>query len=374
MGGTALTEKNFAIVGVADVSLGYGSPQILAYLSSLADLYGVGVLALEPDEVHKQPFQSSDPAVVIKRISTNLPPHSSAGRIAYILEAAKLVNRLKPRMLVIFCTYSLPILYKLSYKPDFVLYVSLESIAAYGSLDIQINRHIRDRLDLIVFPEENRARLDTKRCGFIKQKLAVVYNAAALTPDDAIYPASQRRERILYSGTLDPERTLAGYFLEKDVQTLPVDLYGAISGDADGRLRRGLDNSNTRLRYHGMIDAKSLEQVRRTSAFSLVMWAPTNENQLYACPNKFFESIADGVPPIAAPHPQMKMLLERYGCGILMDDWSLTAFKRALVEAASIFGTANYDAMVAACRTAAVEELNWEIQFKKIFRFLPDQL
>lgn len=369
-----MTEKDFAIVGVSDVSLGYGSPQILAYLSSLASLYNTNVLALEPDEVHKQPFQSSKPALTIKRISTSLPPHTSAGRIAYILEAAKQVNRIKPRMLVIFCTYSLPVLYKLTYKPDFVLYVSLESIEAYGKLDIQINRHIRDKLDLIIFPEENRARLDTKRCGFIKQNLAVVYNAAALTPDGAICPAGQRRERILYSGTLDPERTLAGYFLEKDVQALPVDLYGTISGDADGKLRRGLDGSNTRLRYHGMIGAKSLEQVRRTSAYSLVMWAPTNENQLYACPNKFFESIADGVPPIAAPHPQMKMLLERYGCGILMDDWSLTAFKRALVEAVSIFGTTNYDAMVAACRTAAIEELNWETQFNKIIPRLPDQL
>ena len=369
-----MPEESFKIVGVSDVSLGYGSPQILAYLTSLASHYNTRVLAIEPDEVHKKPYRGSDKEMVVRRVSTSIPPHSSAGRIAYILEAAKLVNRIKPQMLVIFCTYSLPVLHKLTYKPAFVLYVSLESIAAYGGLDIQLNRHIRHKLDLVVFPEENRAMLDSSRCGFLNQKLAVVYNAVTPSPDALICPVEQRRKSILYSGTLDPERTLAKYFLDADVQKLPIDLYGAISGDDDGELRRGLDGSNTRLRYHGYINSARMEQVRRTSAYSLVMWAPTNENQLYACPNKFFESIADGVPPIAAPHPQIKLLIKRYQCGILMDDWSLPALKRAFEQALSLFGTAQYAQMADNCRTAATEELNWDTQFKKIINHLPQRL
>ena len=90
------------------------------------------------------------------------------------------------------------------------------------------------------------------------------------------------------------------------------------------------------------------------------------ENQLYAAPNKFFESIADGVPPIAAPHPQCKMMIDRYKCGILMRDWSEGEFFSALDQALRLYQTDSWYEMVSNCGTAVRQELNWDHQFEKL--------
>ena len=82
------------------------------------------------------------------------------------------------------------------------------------------------------------------------------------------------------------------------------------------------------------------------------------------------ESIADGVPPISAPHPQTKLLTERYECGLVMDDWGLAPFKRSLQNALDLIGTTEYERMVENCRLAYREELNWEAQFDKVRRRL----
>jgi hypothetical protein len=65
------------------------------------------------------------------------------------------------------------------------------------------------------------------------------------------------------------------------------------------------------------------------------------------------------------------MLLERYRCGIVMEDWSFGSFLGALTKAMRVYGTSEYDKMVAQCKTALLEELNWDYQFDKIKPLLP---
>ena len=96
------------------------------------------------------------------------------------------------------------------------------------------------------------------------------------------------------------------------------------------------------------------------------MWNPKTESQLYAAPNKLFESIGAGVPPLAAPHPQCKKIIDRYGCGLLLDDWSLDALLDGLERASRIYSTGKWDEMVAGCEEAFTGELNWERQFEKL--------
>ena len=68
------------------------------------------------------------------------------------------------------------------------------------------------------------------------------------------------------------------------------------------------------------------------------------------------------------------MLIERYDCGIVLDDWSLDAFLRGTKHALDLFGTPRYDELVANCRLAAERELNWDVQFEKIRSVLPPRL
>ena len=366
--------KRIRIAGVSDVSVGYGSPQILAFMRSMREVYGGEAVLFEPDQPERppRPALARDPAGRVERVTTAYHPHHDrAGRIEYVIKVAHRLNALRPQVLVIFCTYSLPVLLKLRYRPDVVVYYSIESIAAYGSFDIELNRRLAGAIDLLIFPEEHRAMRDVARCSLTGIPLAILYNCAtdAADADDVSHPR-RRNNRILYAGTIDRIRTLAEHFLDKRLGGVPIDLYGHLSGWKDpGVFLAGLPGG---VRYRGFLEASALARVRGQYAYSIVMWDPTGENQLYAAPNKFFESVASGVPPIAAPHPQCRMLITRYRCGIVMDDWSFQAFYDALRRALALVGTPEYDAMVENCRRAVAQELNWERQFEKVRRHLPE--
>ena len=201
-----------------------------------------------------------------------------------------------------------------------------------------MNRRAAPLLDVVIFPEENRAVLETGRCGFTKVPKLVLYNVSNRSADGrAPREARQRNGRILYSGTMSMGQTFLNYYLADDVRALPIDMYGPIKGPP-GDKQRFLNANPGALRYHGYIDAVSLAAVRPAYGYSIVSWNPDVENQLYAAPNKLFESIADGVPPIAAPHPQCRLMLERYGCGMLLENWDYDVFLDALQSALHLYG------------------------------------
>jgi glycosyltransferase involved in cell wall biosynthesis len=156
------------------------------------------------------------------------------------------------------------------------------------------------------------------------------------------------------------------------MQSVPVDMFGLIEGPEKQESKAEFSKLFSSVRYYGCIDAEALANLRRFCSFSIVMWNPSEENQLYAAPNKFFESIAAGVPPITAPHPQCKMLVDRYKCGIVMDGWDFNSFYAAIQQALKIYGTEQYNIMVENCRKAFVQELNWEKQFEKVKPFLKE--
>lgn len=357
------------IVAVADVSIGYGSPQILRLTESLAAHYGCGAIILEPDESEKQSVDVAPKGCRVERIATSVHPHSGLGRRQFVSAAARRVDELRPDTLVLFCTYSLPVLSQLRYRPRSTVYHSIEMVGAYGKLDVALNRCFADDIDLVLFPEENRARIDGQRCGLAGLPMAVVYNVSNERVFQPV-PAAERLPRFLYSGKIDGDQTFADYFLRPDLQA-PIDLFGSVSGRDAEVLKARLERSTGAVRYHGRVPAANLKELRGRYAYSIIIWAPTSENQLYAAPNKFFDAIADGVPPIVAPHPQCKLLVERYQCGVLMEDWSFRAFAAALNRAQKLFGTLEYERMVAGCGRAVECELNWPAQFEKVKSLLP---
>lgn len=360
------------IVGVSDVSVGYGSPQIPRLMGSLADYYGSTALILEPDQSDKQPLKTPPHRCHLERVRTAAHPHTELGRRQFVAAATRRLNALRPDVLVLFCTYTLPVLTGLRRKPRFTLYHSLESILSYGPLDVRLNGHLADQIDVVIFPEENRARLDGQRCGLLRRPMVVMYNVRnerRFNPS----PLARRTAKLLYSGTLDRDQTLAEYFLRPELAGLPIDIYGQTTGSDSDALKATLSAANGAVHYHGYVPAATLDGVRGQYGFSIVLWAPNNENQYYAAPNKFFDAIADGIPPIVAPHPQCKQFVDRYGCGIVMDDWGFPAFLAAVKRARSLFGTSEYDRLVAGCGRAVEREVNWPAQFEKLVPLLRSQ-
>jgi hypothetical protein len=188
---------------------------------------------------------------------------------------------------------------------------------------------------------------------------------------DEIVDPDLRNGRVLNQGTIASEWTYPEYYLRLETQAVPVDLYGPVEGARQKELLDAFRGLYGQVAYHGVVDLHELARIRRNYAYSIVIWSPHEERGLYAPSNKFFEAIADGVPPITAPHPQHKMLVERYRCGIVMSDWSFESFHGAIRQAMAIFGTDRYREMVENCRRAVVQELNWDAQFAKVTPCLP---
>jgi hypothetical protein len=154
------------------------------------------------------------------------------------------------------------------------------------------------------------------------------------------------------------------------------ELFGRITDPKRDEVERLLLDAPN-VRYHGVVAAAQLNRERSKASFSLVWWNPDlGSGYYFVPPNRFFTSIQAHVPPIAAPHPQCVLLIKRYGCGLLMDDWSMRALKAALERATSIMGTAQYDRLVAGCKDAIEAEINWDAQFRrlvpKLAKLLPD--
>jgi glycosyltransferase involved in cell wall biosynthesis len=349
---------------VSDVCLGYGSPQIGLMAESLAEFYGAETLVVEPRIPALAPRHNSFPGFRIERARTVFDPYSEVGRTEYVLEAARMLDAWAPDVLVIGCTFTLPVVFKLRRRPSFVIYYSYESVPHYGDFDVMMNRQLAGWVDLVIFPEKNRAALELSRCRFGDAPAVIVYNCPRRTSRPAL-PRSARNGRFLYAGRIDPVETFAEYYTKPQLKPYCIDLYGPLSlKDQEAEAFRNSLQEKTQ--YCGRLESRDLVELRRQYIYSVIIWNPRTENQLYAAPNKLFESIADGVPPLAAPHPQCKQMIEAYGCGVLLDDWSEEAFVAAFERASKLYRTSAWDEMVANCETAFRRELNWERQFEKL--------
>jgi len=96
------------VFGISDVSVGYGSPQVLNFMVSLTNFLDIPGVLLEPDQLERPPLLF--PEIMIKRLRTIFHPYSRPGWIEYIVQAAKEVNEFKPGVLVLYSASSLPIM------------------------------------------------------------------------------------------------------------------------------------------------------------------------------------------------------------------------------------------------------------------------
>jgi len=350
------------VVCVSDVNIGYGSPQIPKLVEFLSQNYDAEAIILEPDEPLKPRNQDFSTNYALRTIPLSSHPHTHRGRKEFIKKAVEVVQQLRPDVLVVCATYSLPVIFQINFRPKFVIYYYLESVVTYGRNDIKMNKKIDHLVDLIIFTEENRAVKFGEMCGFQNIPFCIVYNCVNDLNND-IVPTEKRNGRIIYQGTIRKD-TAIDYYFNKKTQSIPIDLYGNIDRS---KYKKKLFSLQDNVKYNGYVDSEKLLQLRKFYIYSIVMWLPVSENNLYASPNKFFESIASGVPPITAPHPQCKMLVNRYSCGIVMKDWDFDSFFEAIKLGIQYYqDKKEYEKMVTNCLIAVKEELNWESQMTKL--------
>jgi len=354
------------LVCISDVQLGYGSPQIAKLVDSLCRNYDTKGIVINPFDGKKKKIENISNQFAIKDVEVK-EPYQPHGRTEYNNKAANLVDEIKPDVLIICTTYSLPALFQVKTRPKFVIYYYLETAMVYGNKDTEMNKKIGSLVDLVIFTEENRAVRFGEVCGFQKIPFCILYNCVNEPNEDSIVPAEKRNGKIIYQGTIRND-SCVDYYFDSRVQSIPIDIYGNIDQKEKEFYEKNLALLHEDVHYKGYISSQELVTLRKNYIYSIVIWKPVTENNLYASPNKFFESIASGVPPITAPHPQCKAIVNRYSCGIIMRDWDLDSFLESIRLGQYYYheDRNEYEKMVQNCMKAVKEELNWEHQMKKL--------
>lgn len=368
-----MTQVSRCVV-LSDVSVGYGTPQILSIARSMASFYGAQVTLLEPDQPERPPLPSlrSEP-ISIQRLYTATHPYTVSGRTEYALAAARHLDAIKPDVLIFSSFLGVPALLVMEHRPKTVIYYGLEHTDGERANDCALFRSVSSKIDAALFCEENRAVLDRSRLGLEGKLTAIVYNGSEYDPQ--VVAPDQRNGRFFYGGLIHPQLTHGDYFLGGGLDDYPIDLHGILDGYSNkDQLLAVLRDRKTAVSYRGYVPS-GLPYLTMLSDynFSLVFWAPVKESFKFAAPNKFFDAIAAGVPPIVAPHPLCEKIVRRYGLGLVMDGWTLSDVRRSLAYARSLVGTSAYECMVHACAEAH-HDLKWSTQFQKVVSVIDEHV
>ncbi len=364
------------VLALSDVSVGYGSPQVQYLLHSLEQHYSAASLMLvEPDQKRRVPRRPIYDSIEVLRICTTFPPYDERFMIEFALEARRILEDYRPHIVIGIHGWVLPALLTMSRRPPLFIYYMLESLShqrkGIGSMAIELNRLALGMADIVLVPERRRAEADLRVQGWKADNLIEMYNASPFGSIRGAVSPKDREPRVLYAGSVGPDTLCAWMALDR-VADVDFDIAGPADTDAARQILSELSRRRN-VRYLGVLSQAQLSAIRGNYAWSLVMWDPANINQLYASPNKFFETIQAGVPPIAAPHPQCADIIARLGCGRVMMDWKEDTFVYTVRDCMRIFREEpdTYATYVAACESATAQELNWEAQFARLVPFLP---
>lgn len=360
---------NLKIVGISDVSVGYGSPEVPALMDSICRSFGVTGLLIEPDEIARPPVTWTwNSSFKLERISSSFSDHTPAWHRHFQANALRRVEAVDPDVLIVFGSSVFASLMGLRSRPRCLIYHAYEFISSLSENDRTAHTCLIKDVDLVITPEIERLIIDVQTFGQFPERVAAIYNVADVSYPSPIIsrPPDDRNGRILWFGTLHRTQAYAGHFLAPQVEDIGFDLFGRITDpDAEGLARQIEAAPN--LRYFGVAPAEELNERRAETAFSLVWWNPElNAGAYYLASNRFFCSVQAGVPPICGPHPQCIDLVERYGCGIIMSDWSVHSFESSVRDALALYRTPAYAEMVENCLTAAQAELNWNAQYRRV--------
>lgn len=365
---------NNQILAMSDIALGYGSPQIPALIQSVAKHYDTQALVIETDEPHRPPHAPLNcDRLIIKRSVSALPYWSMGAHCERNEMAIKYANEHKPSIFIFCSPLQLPIIKRLEYKPDLVILYFLEIDAVQYQNVLKSYSHL---VDHIIAPEYNRLKyILTHYCARPYPTSHIIYNVSNVHNDQKSLPSHKRNGRVIYAGTLNKSLTLAHEFFEEPLNKAPIDIYGNFSGDGADELKQLSHNisSDMAIDYKGYVPASILHESLPHYAFSFTRWNPkAGLNFEYACPNKFFEALAYGVPPISAPHPQAVQIINKYKCGILASGFGAEHMAAAIQKAMSIYGTKSYDDMVINALKAYEQKFNWNEQFHKFAQSIKD--
>ena len=400
---------SFRILILSDVSLGRGVPQLTYLANSLRDTLGATVRVIEPDM--KGAPEIDIPGVEIVREMTLLPPSHPSFAIDYARACKTHIERFRPEIVVATSGFMVLATSTCTFQDFRLIFYAFEDkkhqIGVPPYSQELLCGMLANEADFVLVPEINRASIDYP-LQVAAGNLHVLYNAStqltqhvhapsifdeqsyvACNPDVARAVASKaigsglahyqrygRFEcrpmghrfatecRFLFAGTID-RRSLLGALEDPNLQGINVDIFGVPSNSDASELLARICAIHPNIAYKGYVSNLELRRLSTSYSYRIVFWGDTAVNELYACPNKLFEALADGLPVVATPQPQVREVLAKWGCGLLTKDWGLGAASHALQIARNWYETEIYD-QLRRNAIAAGNALSWDNEFKKI--------
>lgn len=155
------------------------------------------------------------------------------------------------------------------------------------------------------------------------------------TPYCALSPTSTREPiRLVHSGIPTPARKLEIMIeaVQRTKTEVTLDLYLMPTNPGYLSQLRSLAGDNPRIRFRDPVPYAQLIDTLHSYDLGVSVIAPTTFNLAWCLPNKFFDFIQARLGVIVGPSPEMVTFVEKYGIGIVSDDFTGEAMARVLDE------------------------------------------
>lgn len=207
---------------------------------------------------------------------------------------------------------------------------------------------------------------------FPARKTVVVQNFPVLEElsAPAATPYAQRPPCVAYVGGISEIRGIK--HMVEAMGLLPEGLGARLSVGGAGFVPSELGDEVRRMpgwqrcTHLGWLGREAVARLLGEARVGLVVLHPTT-NHLDSYPVKLFEYMAAGVPVVASDFPIWRGIVERAGCGLLVDPLDARAIAKAIQHL--LEHPKDAEAMGRRGREAVIREFNWSAQAEKLLAF-----
>lgn len=182
-------------------------------------------------------------------------------------------------------------------------------------------------------------------------------------------PASDSDNLILNMGGLSHHRCILEIVQALEKISKKHHIKAVFAGNSDSKaIEQKLSKLSgwQQIQYLGYVSRTETQYLLSRANMSIVLYS-NQPNHLFASSNRFYESLAAGVPVIVPDFPFWKDMLSKYKCGVSVDTSNPDAIAKAIEfllthpEEAKQLGQNG--------RNAVRTSLNWEIEEEKLIKF-----
>lgn len=366
-----MSTRTLRVVVASPITMGYGSPRYMRLYKVLASR-GHRVLLMDHEEsvaAGRRPYSLNG--------YRRLLVHRTAGRSLWRQRTRRMWEGLvrrreRPDVLIAgndaLLSESWP-----STSTRVIYYGEIESECS-GAAESPADS-ITNAADAVIAPQEDRLELAR---GIYKQARSCfcVQNAPMLAEHADPGPrALTKGERIhlLYQGQVS-RLTCADImlgFARRNSDRFHLHVAGPVKDGFSEELAAVAETGA--LTYHGYLRQAELADLRKRCDVGLVTWREGGDLPLsikYACPNKLYEYIADGLPVVFMPNHSLGRWNTRFGFGAAAADYTVDAMAEALAAMTDDEGV--YAAQSAHNTGLFREELNFEHQVRPFVQWLEE--